>query len=168
MANINQILFADEIFSISGKVFFCKYRCNCDWHGCTATHLVMMDVTSEAVRAWLSLNYFLPLGVIAMSNRCSMMGWRVSTYCDWSFSLALQPWTLNNALLVFLQQNDLQLKLPHQVWYYLIYPAIHQTDNPVVENMYSNMPVLSLEPHTLSDDVNNVEPGIWWETEGAI
>ena len=44
---------------------------------------------------------------------------------------------------------------------------IHHTDNPVVENMYSNMPVLSLEPHTLSDDVNNVEPGIWWETLAA-
>ena len=53
-----------------------------------------------------------------------------------------------------------------QVRHYLTYPQIHHSDNPVVENMYSNMPVLSLEPHTLSDDVNNAgPPGIWWETQ---
>ena len=46
-----------------------------------------------------------------------------------------------------------------QVRHYLTYPQIHHSDNPVVENMYSNMPVLSLEPHTLSDDANNVGPG---------
>ena len=36
---------------------------------------------------------------------------------------------------------------------------IHQTDNPVVENMYSNFPVLSLDSHTLSDDAHNEGPG---------
>ena len=56
-----------------------------------------------------------------------------------------------------------------QVGHYLTYPQIHHSDNPVVENMYSNMPVLSLEPYTLSDDVNNAgPPGIWWETQSYL
>ena len=89
-----------------------------------------------------------------------MMGWRVSTYCD-----CLSPLLFNLELLIqqlsWLNGHN-KMVSSSQVWYYLTYPQIHHSDNPVVENMYSNMPVLSLEPHTLSDDVNNAgPPGIW-------
>ena len=101
------------------------------------------DAVSQAVKAWLSLNYFLP-GRVAVQQ--VQHDGEEGGQALW---LSLWPWTLQrmSKQIVWSSQEVLLLYLTSQV--------IHHTDNSVVENKYSNtklMLLLSLEPRTLSDD----------------